>query len=480
MAKSLFFYLAGNHTAINHSTTNAPLNITCPTSDTLFVSCLPPVPDFINDNTSNDNEDELWFEAIDGLSDISSSCNTIVIQVRDVPLNNPQTCDDTLLLRRRFTIYDGNPSDPTVAVESCELIYSASIPFYLSRNSFPDETIVNCIEDIPSSYQEFLDNFGFTDLDEGCTSIRSDVDNPNFVPPPEIEYGCGSASEPGNAFVRVQFWIIDECGHTVTTITNFRVIDDVPPVITCPDFLEISASEPNVIEIISTHLETATAQDDCSSNPTIDNNFEPNLIDLNACETVLDIIILAQDDCRNPSDLCTTRIRLNRDNEIVITCPNTLSIQCEDPDNTILVSNWVATASAIDATGIITNVSTDVDIDNLPCDTTISVTFLATDVCGFDAECLSSITISGPTSTSEAPMTQAKLFPNPTNNFFTLTSDDKIEALSIFDVTGHIVLSLQNLNQNTIRVDLERHTQGLHILQYRINGQTQVEKLFIN
>ena len=217
----IVFFFVSSQTAVfanspeEFDLNEAPLIFTCPSSDTIFTTCLPPLPDFLDDFTSQNNEDELWFEAIDGLSDISSSCNTIVIEVQDQTIDPmPIDCSDILITRRTIFIYDGNPNDPIVLPEVCEIIYHSTIPFNLRRLSFPSEFIVSCSEDIPTVYQDFIDNFGFTELDPGCTSIMNDINNPFFVLPPDINYvanpnnpnGCGSEANPGNGFARAQFF----------------------------------------------------------------------------------------------------------------------------------------------------------------------------------------------------------------------------------------------------------------------------------
>ena len=143
-------------------------------------------------------------------------------------------------------------------------IYQVTTPFNLRILSLTvPVTEVQCSDDVTTQYQLFLDNFGFTDSDfeVGCTPIESDINNPDFIVPPSvIDFSCGSPQNPGNGSLRVQFWLIDGCGHSISTIAEFRVVDDLAPVIApCPDSFSIDIGVVGLIDSIEMHLNQAVA-----------------------------------------------------------------------------------------------------------------------------------------------------------------------------------------------------------------------------
>ena len=410
----LLSILVGSMSADSGPVMEDNLSFICPvtgnnaTGDTLFVNCLPPRPRFLMDDVSVGDEDRLWFEAIDPTSDILSSCNTIVIQVSDLrgtPL--PTDCSDILVVDRIIEIYDGDPGDPNVIPQVCNLTYVATIPFNLERvGNFPDPTTISCDADVAGEFQLFLDNFGYQAL-SSCSSISQLRTNPvtpiiTWLPSPtDNPNGCGSNDDPGNGFIRVQFDLIDDCGFEVTTVANFIVRDmEAPEFDLCPDDITIDLNVPRFLTDIEDHLNTAAATDNCSPDVMLMNTFVATAIDMTECnEQTLNILHSADDGCGNVRTNCDTQITITNEGGITLTCPaQELVLECGDPDNENIVCTWLATeVSATEASGgVITNVGNNFEKSNLlnrNCTSTYDVTFEAIDDCSRSETCMQTIII---------------------------------------------------------------------------------------
>jgi|GEM_PF-1514216 len=386
------------------SGSESPFIVVCPHTDVKIQSCLPPIPAILNNNLPDNTLDQDWFNAIDGQSDIGSSCNGPVTVKAGFGtlLNTPADCNDIAIYQRTITVYDGPPGSITPS-QDCVVTYEVDNPFYILRDisiSLPvPPTIVQCSDDVDAEYQKFLDNLGYTVYDEGCAlPITENTSHPRWQPlPTTIRYlespenpnGCGTSLNPGNGYLSYAFYVIDACGHEMSTIAEFIVIDDVPPVITnCPAdlTLDLTLGQADIDKLITDHLDTATASDNCNPDPDISNTYLPTTIDYNACnEEDYEIFIMANDDCDNNVPVsCMTKITITNSGGIVMDCPDVpLNLECGDPLNENTVDNWFATVRAEDFGGLqlqdITNNFDKSNLNNPNCPSSINVTFIATD-----------------------------------------------------------------------------------------------------
>lgn len=366
----------------------------CPTEDFRYVTCLPPALRILKDNVSVGNEDALAFEALGGK--ILSSCNTVVIKIVDLRLSPvPQTCDDTLDLYRIFEIYDGDPTDPQILPKKCTITYKSVISFNLAKvNNTPPETVVSCEDDIESALQDYIDNYGYQEF-FSCTNVRLKPGGMTpSVPSGSFQYSCEN-----NGFVRIQFTLIDDCGYELNTINNFRVVDDKAPSFTfCPLDLTLDLSEDNIEDKITALLNAAEAVDNCGV-ATVNANLNLDEIDISSCDQQQEypIIYTASDECNNSVSNCSAKLTLTNFSEPEITCPDTLTIECKDPMDSLLVGNWIANVQALDfkkdviVREFIDNNFNEAWLEQTYCDDGFDVTFTATDPCGVKKSCLSHV-----------------------------------------------------------------------------------------
>lgn len=75
------------------------------------------------------------------------------------------------------------------------------------------------------------------------------------------------------------------------------------------------------------------------------------------------------------------------------------------------------------------------------------------------------------------------VYPNPNNGQFSVSykGDSALEKLSVFDITGRMVQSidLQNANSETINVNLEGVSQGMYVLQIYTKNASVTKKIII-
>jgi len=452
------------------------LTFFCPTIgtgiDTIRQRCLPPIPKYLTNSVADG--DEAWFEALDAVSDITGSCSPtgIVIRVNDqrsipLPASNdcsPQNCNQDLIVNRIIQIYDGNPDDPSITPRECTLTYRVMVPFNLRRCAYPQEFEVKCDGDVAGEYQNWLNAYAYTDFDPGCTTVMDDVTNPayrpaptviDYLPGPENPNGCGSPPNPGNGFLRVQFWLVDECGFTMETVGNFRVVDDVAPVFdVCPDAYTIDISDADLTTSITDHLATAMATDNCSV-AMITNSFDASQVDLQACdEQNIVVTHSANDGCGNIATSCTTMVTVTNSGAITLDCPAMpLTLECGSSDNTLDFGNWIATVRGTDYAGnVISNISNDFSISQLSaihCNSMYPVTFVAVDNCGRTEDCSQMLTIEDTTPPATAgcpgPLTVNAADPDIVNDVnawmstFTATDDCLTTILPMNDLDQSVL-----------------------------------------
>ncbi|MPM59353.1 hypothetical protein SDC9_106193 [bioreactor metagenome] len=68
---------------------------------------------------------------------------------------------------------------------------------------------------------------------------------------------------------------------------------------------------------------------------------------------------------------------------------------------------------------------------------------------------------------------KTSVYPNPTNGVVTIESGDAIRTVQVFDLSGRMVNSLNNLNTNKETIDVSNLKSGVYLL--RINGSSTVK-----
>ena len=73
---------------------------------------------------------------------------------------------------------------------------------------------------------------------------------------------------------------------------------------------------------------------------------------------------------------------------------------------------------------------------------------------------------------------QFSVFPNPANSEVTISSNEKIETLTIRDISGKVMSTRQNLSL-TETINIAGFTPGMYLLESRTGNQISIEKLIV-
>jgi hypothetical protein len=90
--------------------------------------------------------------------------------------------------------------------------------------------------------------------------------------------------------------------------------------------------------------------------------------------------------------------------------------------------------------------------------------------------CLDNITLSASVSIQELAQNTFSFFPNPTNNVLNIKSENAIEQLSITDMSGRTIKTINSNNTKQTSIDVADLTSGIYFIQVFSNGVPQVQK----
>ena len=171
----------------------------------------------------------------------------------------------------------------------------------------------------------------------------------------------------------------DDCGNVSSCVQVVTVVDDEPPVITCPDDVTVNCED----DRSSANTGVATATDNCDREIDI---VESDSVADGSCpqEEVITRTWTGTDNCGNTSR-CNQIVAVVDDESPAITCPDDVTVNCED-DRTS-TNTGVATATD-NCDGNVDIVESDSVADgSCPQEEVITRTWTGTDDCGNASSC---------------------------------------------------------------------------------------------
>lgn len=225
-------------------------------------------------------------------------------------------------------------------------------------------------------------------------------------------------------------------GNTTTKDVIFTVVDQTPPVITCPGNMTANTAPGTCSATVNPG--TATATDNCDSTPTITGTRSDSQA-LNAPypKGTTTITWRATDDAGNYSE-CTQTITVQDHENPVIVCPANITRGTDAPSCSATVNPGQPTVTDNCGSTTVTSTRSDGQPMNAPYPKgTTTITWTATDSSGNHSSCTQTITVvddDAPTITMTA---QQSMWP-PNHKYETFT-------------TANLVASVQD-NCNTIAV----------------------------
>ncbi len=191
----------------------------------------------------------------------------------------------------------------------------------------------------------------------------------------------------------VMFSIIDNCLYEDSCIATIVVADTIAPSISCPSPLSIISTQSDYQLIVENWLMLTTADDMCMPGA-VSTGFDATTFNPCEADAITEVLFSVTDGCNNTSS-CTAIINIDKSIP-TITCPsNDLVLQCGNPDNDLMIEDWIAQASGIDNNAMSRNVTSDYNPDNLQGDCSIAslITFEIQDTCGQVNTCTQTISL---------------------------------------------------------------------------------------
>ena len=71
------------------------------------------------------------------------------------------------------------------------------------------------------------------------------------------------------------------------------------------------------------------------------------------------------------------------------------------------------------------------------------------------------------------------IYPNPNNGLFTISNSEDIVEVTITDVNGKIVQSINEINLNKIDVDLTNLERGMYMVNIETSNGTVIESVIV-
>lgn len=92
---------------------------------------------------------------------------------------------------------------------------------------------------------------------------------------------------------------------------------------------------------------------------------------------------------------------------------------------------------------------------------------------GWEAE----ITCNSSLSADNFNKSSIKLYPNPANSYFNISSEELISSITVYDLAGRRVFENQNIKQTQTQVNVQNLTTGAYFVKVNVNGSKQTFKI---
>ncbi len=323
-------------------------------------------------------------------------------------------CDIDPVISYNDNVVDGNcPGNYTIertwsAIDNCDNINSCVQIITVQDVTDP---VITCPADLTVNCDESTDpsDTGSATATDNCGTPVIDHDD-NII----------AGAHPGEYTIERTWTATDNCGNESTCLQTITVVDEEAPVITCPDDITINCQD----DQSPSNTGNPTATDNC--DPSLDFTHSDNIVAGSCPDTyTIERTWTATDDCMN-SNTCVQLIQVQDVTEPAITCPDAITIDCEDSQDPSDTGNPVVTDNCDASPDITYN---DVIVDgNCPGNYTIERTWTAGDNCDNYNTCVQSITvvdITNPVITCPAEITiECDESDDPTDTGFATATDN--------------------------------------------------------
>lgn len=222
-----------------------------------------------------------------------------------------------------------------------------------------------------------------------------DLNGNEFPTDPSLD-----ASDPSllvcNTTVPITFELSDQCGQAQSCSLMLTIQDTEQPIPTCPVDTSFVLEDPNFDSDVDAWLKTISGVDNCITSLSYSDDYS-TIISLPACEASVteNIEFTVEDGCGNPAT-CISQLTVSTTRVPTITCPGNEVVECGDPDLDVIITDWLASVSGVDANNDPLQPVFTLDrneVYDIACDGEVSILFQIQDNCNIIDSCRTSIII---------------------------------------------------------------------------------------
>lgn len=85
----------------------------------------------------------------------------------------------------------------------------------------------------------------------------------------------------------------------------------------------------------------------------------------------------------------------------------------------------------------------------------------------------------GQLSTMEQSLATTNVYPNPSTGVFNITSDQNIQKVHVYDMTGKLVQTFDGKNKKDSQINLESFSKGNYILRIQTEQSVSTKKVIV-
>lgn len=316
-------------------------------------------------------------------TDNCSAVGEVVITSSDISTEGGEGCSQFTFTILRTWIATDACGNTTTCVQTIA-IADTEPPII----TCPPNQTLTCFETVPAPLMTAADfiSAGGT-ISDNCTTVLTDF----TVLSQNNDNGGNNCPDNGRTVVRTYF-IQDACGNTSSCTQTFTYLESTQgPVITSilPSCFKYCSSLANPMETDITY------DTDCSFGATV-NITGPSQIGADNCPgTIYRYTYTVTDDCGRTSLPVTRDFIIGNDGPTIECAPFNLLLECGDPNNSDYIASHIAIATANSSCELgVTINHFPQNFNNITCNSSTVVTFVATDDCGRTATCSTTINIS--------------------------------------------------------------------------------------
>ncbi len=337
-----------------------------------------------------------------------------------------------------FCNNDGDMTVEFAAIDDCDNVTICEASIELTPYSFsiecPDAITIDCIDDA----QIIIDQW----LAQGI-GIENEIDTLLLA----NDFLLSNLNTDCDGITQVNFSIDSGCDGLATCSSTIQIVDDIAPIITCPQSITIEVDSDTKDQDIALYTESAVAIDDCH-DVMISHDWQ-SITDIECSEDVK-VVFVATDACSNTAD-CFSILTLVSTTSPEIMCPDTFYAYCDDK---LLDDKIRGHLSRVEVSSTIEyDIFNDLDLDlidrNCEEEYSTDIAISVIDACGKENSCNTTLHIYPPPRVYIPNVFIPES--NTADEIFTVYSNSsvvEVKSLLVYDRWGSLVFEAENIPPN--------------------------------